>query len=323
MFYCVVVIDVLDGLCSVFCAPFLFCVLYPFHSVFVYILSKGHSVPNSCVMTGGGNIKIAGVSLWAALNAEALCGPVREMERVFLLLLLFFSSGLCAGNSANLGTGSSLAVCQPDTCALIGELAATREKLAAVTQKQSTLEDSLGDVMRKMADVEANLQLFKREAGELKETNRDQDEQLKALKEITSVSQVKVAFSAALGGSVGPLPLNTPLRYQRIISNIGSAYNPATGTFTARVRGAYYFQYTMYNNNVGKPNSVVSLMMNGERVVSTWDTEGDDVHDSATNAAVVKLEAGDSVFVTLYANRLVYDDSNYYNTFSGFLLFAM
>ncbi|XP_071761755.1 cerebellin-1-like [Centroberyx gerrardi] len=244
------------------------------------------------------------------------------MEHIFLLLL-FFSSSLCAGNQTYLGSGASLAVCQPDSCALISELAAMREKLAAMTHAQSVVEENLGAMVQKMANVEAKLQASNSQAEELKKTNQDQNEQLKALQETMAVGKAKAAFSAALGSSAGPFEQDTPLKYQRILSNIGSAYNPATGIFTAMVRGMYYFSYTMYNNNSGQPNSVVSLMMNSQRVVSTWDTEGNDSHDSATNAAVVQLEAGDSVFVQLYANRVLYDDGYYYNTFSGFLLFTM
>uniref|UniRef100_A0A3B4Y8B7 C1q domain-containing protein n=1 Tax=Seriola lalandi dorsalis TaxID=1841481 RepID=A0A3B4Y8B7_SERLL len=201
----------------------------------------------------------------------------------------------------HLGTGTSLAVCQPDTCALLSEVAAMREKLAALTQTQSTLEQNLSAMMQKMATVEANLQSYKSQAEDVS----------------------KMAFTAALGSSVGPFEQDTPLKYQRILSNIGSGYNPATGIFTAMTRGLYYFSYTMYNNNSGQPNSVASLMMNSQKVVSTWDTVGDDSQDSATNAAVVQLEAGDSVFVKLYANRVLYDDGYYYNTFSGFLLFTL
>uniref|UniRef100_A0A3Q3S712 C1q domain-containing protein n=1 Tax=Mastacembelus armatus TaxID=205130 RepID=A0A3Q3S712_9TELE len=202
--------------------------------------------------------------------------------RMFLLLLLV-SSTMCAGNYSYLGTGASLAVCQPDTCALLSEVAAMKEKLASMTHTQNMLEQNLSA----------------------------QDEQL------------KVAFTAALGSSMGPFGQDTPVKYQRILSNIGSSYNPATGIFTAMVRGVYYFTFTMYNNNSGQPNSVVSLMLNSQRVVSTWDTEGEDIHDSATNAALLRLEAGDNVFVKLYANRVLYDDGNYYNTFSGFLVFNL
>lgn len=198
-----------------------------------------------------------------------------------------------------------------------------REKLGAMTQTQNSLEQNLRAMMQKMATVEANLQHYKSQAEELWKVNQAQDEQLKALKEITSASSSKLAFTAALGASRGPFQQNTPVKYQKIISNIGSGYNPATGMFTAMVRGVYYFRFTMYNNNSGQPNSVVSLIKNSQHLVTTWDTTGNDNHDSASNAAVVQLEAGDSVFVQLYANRLIYDDSNNYNTFSGFLLFTL
>ncbi|XP_074481296.1 complement C1q-like protein 2 [Sebastes fasciatus] len=216
-----------------------------------------------------------------------------------------------------------MAVCQPDTCALLSEVAAMGEKLAAMTQTQSTLERNLGAMMQKTATVEASLQTCKSQIEELRKINQAQDEQLKALVGVKSASASRMAFTAALGTSAGPFEHDTPLQYQRILSNIGSGYNPATGIFTAMVRGMYYFSYTMYNNNSGQPNSVVSLMMNSQKMVSTWDTVGDVGHDSATNAAVVQLEAGDSVFVKIYANRVLYDDGNYYNTFSGFLLFTL
>lgn len=238
-------------------------------------------------------------------------------------LLLLVSSCLCNGNYSHLGIGTSMAVCQPDTCALLSEVAAMREKLAAMTQTYGTLEQNLGAMMQKMATVEVYLESYKSQVEELRKINQAQDEQLKQLADVTSVSMSKMAFTAALGNSIGPFEQDTPLKYQRILSNIGGGYNPATGIFTAMVRGMYYFRYTMYNNNSGQPNSVVSLMMNSQRMVSTWDTVGDDSHDSASNAAVVQLEAGDSVFVNLYANRVLYDDGYYYNTFSGFLLFTL
>lgn len=244
------------------------------------------------------------------------------MEHMFLLLSLV-SSSLCIGSDSHLGTGTSMAVCQPDTCALLSEVAAMREKLAAMTRTQSTLEQNLSATMQKMSTAEANLQSCKSQVEELRKVNQAQDEQLKALAAVTSASTSKMAFSAALGASAGPFQHDTPLKYQKIFSNVGSGYNPATGIFTARVSGVYYFRYTMYNNNAGQPNSAVSLMMNSQQLVSTWDTVGNDNNDSATNAAVLQLNAGDSVYVKLWANREVYDDGSNYNTFSGFLLFTV
>lgn len=239
-----------------------------------------------------------------------------------LFILLLVSGSLCTGNYSYLGTGTSLAVCQPDTCALLSEVATMREKLRAMAQTQDRLEQSLSTLVQKMATVEANLQHYKTQAEQLWKVNQEQDEQLRELKDVTTTTNSKVAFTVALGISVGPFQQDTPLKYPVVISNIGGGYNPATGIFTAMVRGAYYFRFTMYNNNSGQPNSVVSLMKNSQLVVTTWDTVGNDYHDSASNAAVVQLGAGDSVFVKLYAKRVLYDDSNHYNTFTGFLLYT-
>ncbi|KAM8740642.1 collagen alpha-2(VIII) chain-like [Acanthopagrus schlegelii] len=198
-----------------------------------------------------------------------------------------------------------------------------REKMAATTQTQSRLEQTLSTMMQKMATVEANMQSYRSQVEELSKVNQAQEEQLKALKDIASANTTKMAFTVALGSSIGPFKQSTPVKYQSVLSNIGSGYNPSTGIFTARVRGMSYFRFTMYNNNSGQPNSVVALMMNSQRLVHTWDTVGSDNHDSASNAAVVQLEPGDSVFVQLEATRALYDDAYNYNTFSGFLLFTL
>lgn len=90
------------------------------------------------------------------------------------------------------------------------------------------------------------------------------------------------------------------------------------------VKGMYFFRFSMFNNLKAVPNSVVSLKKNDVRLTTVWDTSGPDGNDMGSNAVVVPLEVGDSVFVELQANRLVYDDAAMgYNSFSGFLLFTM
>ncbi|XP_029292826.1 complement C1q-like protein 2 [Cottoperca gobio] len=137
----------------------------------------------------------------------------------------------------------------------------------------------------------------------------------------------QVAFSATLRdnstGNIGPFTINTPLKYKKIFANTGNSYNPATGIFTATVRGTYFFRFSMFNNVSPTPNSVVSLMKNGERLTSVWDTAGSDANDMGSNAVVIALDVGDNVYVELQANRMVYDNHMNYNTFSGFLLFTV
>ena len=212
------------------------------------------------------------------------------MERTFLLLAAFiFSSGQCQDTDPSRDPDASLAVCKPDICSLIRDLGVHSAQIL-----------------------------------ELQRLIQEQAQQLKALKESTSTAVPRVAFTAGLGHSIGPVTIKMPVKYQVIISNMGNGYNPATGIFTARVSGMYYFSYTMYNNNrASTPNSEMSLMKNGQLMAYTSDIVGNDFQNSATNAAVLRLEAGDNVYTELYANRRIYDDGANYNTFSGFLLFPL
>ena len=88
------------------------------------------------------------------------------------------------------------------------------------------------------------------------------------------------------------------------------------------VKGMYFFRFSMFNNLNSVANSVTSLMKNGVRLTSVWDTSGSDANDMGSNAVVIALEVGDNVYVELLTNRVVYDDGMNYNTFSGFLLFT-
>lgn len=69
----------------------------------------------------------------------------------------------------------------------------------------------------------------------------------------------------------------------------------------------------MFNNINPVPNSVVSLKKNGVLLTSVFDTSGSDVNDMGSNAVVIPLEVGDTVYVELHANREVYDDGMGYN----------
>ncbi|XP_034145218.1 complement C1q-like protein 2 [Esox lucius] len=192
----------------------------------------------------------------------------------------------------------------PDTCSVVRDLAVLKEKLEA---------------------VETRLQASERQVEELKSVNKAQEEELKTLKDLAAAGQLKVAFSAALrtsgSGDIGPFNTDTTLQYKRVFSNFGSGYNPATGVFTAMVKGVYFFRYTMFYS--GNANAVVSLRKNGQLIVSTWDTGSGEAQDFASNAAIVELEVGDNVYAQLSANRQVFEDAGNYNTFSGFLLFTL
>ncbi|XP_005944936.1 complement C1q-like protein 2 isoform X1 [Astatotilapia calliptera] len=181
-----------------------------------------------------------------------------------------------------------------------------------ITQDLGAVGEKVTNIADKITLLEIKLQKTEKEVMDLQ-------------KRIGGIPQV--AFSVALldsgFGNTGPFDSPTPLRYKNIFSNTGSGYNPSTGIFTAMTKGMYFFRFSMFNNLNSVPNSVVSLMKNGKRLTSVWDTSGSDANDMGSNAVVIPLEVGDNVYVELQANRIVYDDSMNYNTFSGFLLFTL
>ncbi|XP_070837823.1 complement C1q-like protein 2 [Chaetodon trifascialis] len=224
------------------------------------------------------------------------------MKRIAVLILAF-SCCLCEpqadGNTGRLHQCSGSASCC-DICSL-----------SSITQNLGAMGEKAANMAEKITLLEAKLQ------------NTEKD--VLELRSLTG-GKPQVAFSAALkesgSGNTGPFTTATPLQYKRVFSNTGNSYNPSTGIFTATVKGMYFFRFSMFNNLNPVANSVVSLMKNGERLTSVWDTSGSDANDMGSNAVVIPLEVGDNVYVELQANRVVYDDAMNYNTFSGFLIFT-
>ncbi|KAL2094530.1 hypothetical protein ACEWY4_009249 [Coilia grayii] len=132
----------------------------------------------------------------------------------------------------------------------------------------------------------------------------------------------KVAFSAALTDAeyIGPFNTDITLVYKKIFTNVGNAYSPITGIFTAPVRGVYYFRFTA----VGKSSShrlVIRLVKNGEQVMAMYELPND--NEYVNNAVVLQLEVGDIIYMQLPSSNEAFDNSNNHTTFSGFLIFTL
>ncbi|TDH05322.1 hypothetical protein EPR50_G00143630 [Perca flavescens] len=135
----------------------------------------------------------------------------------------------------------------------------------------------------------------------------------------------KVAFSAALlpGGqtaTTGPFSTVTTLIFKHVVTNIGNAYNPNTGLFTAPVRGAYNFEWTVGSWQDGE-ESGGWLVKNSEYVFLAYKRGAGFL--SSSKAATLLLQVGDVVSVRLMVNTVVFDNGNHHTTFSGHLLFPM
>ncbi|XP_067247344.1 uncharacterized protein [Chanodichthys erythropterus] len=222
-------------------------------------------------------------------------------------------------------------LCFPDIHAALRELTATvteqkaniRELTATVTEQKENireltaadteqkgniraLEMRLWDEMNKKNEEISNLTLSKVE--ELKKENRERE----------------IAFSAALmesgSGYVGPFTTEITLTYKNIFTNIGNAYNPITGIFTAPLKGAYMFRVSVFGHG-GTP-ATASLYKNGKHMVMVHGDQAQGTLNSS-NGVVLILEVGDVVYVRLRSGTRIADSYNNHNTFSGFLLFPL
>ncbi|CAG5929582.1 unnamed protein product [Menidia menidia] len=184
-----------------------------------------------------------------------------------------------------LGVPHETQTCVPDECNLLKEL-------GALTEKQKTVEAKLKESEDKILEL-----------------------QKKASK--------KVVFSAAVGGSgaIGPFPTDTTVKYRTVRTNLGSAYNPSTGIFTAPVQGIYHFSFFYHAG--GSHYAHLVLIQNDGKVAEAYDHKTNaDTADNGGNAVFLHLEQGDNVFVRLGANTHIWGN-DHISTFSGFLLYEV
>ncbi|XP_024144188.1 complement C1q tumor necrosis factor-related protein 3 [Oryzias melastigma] len=201
---------------------------------------------------------------------------------MLLLTLLLCGAHLAQDVAAGTqGVGESASSC-PD----IGSL---QRELRALMERQTSVEASLTDAQSQIA-------------------------------ELNSKAKSTVVFSATTDeiGAFGPFNTHTNILYKKAITNVGGAYNPSTGIFTAPVSGIYYFSF--FSHSGGNRFVYLQLMKNEEFIVGIYDHQtSHDGADNGANAAFVQLRQGDQVSVRLTANTQVWGEGSL-TTFSGFLL---
>ncbi|XP_051747886.1 uncharacterized protein LOC127511199 isoform X5 [Ctenopharyngodon idella] len=204
-----------------------------------------------------------------------------------------------------------------------------RELTATVTEQKGNIRELTATVTeQKEINRALETQLREQQTFILEELNKKNEE----ISNLT-LSQVElrkenrdreIAFSAALmqsgSGNIGPFTTHITLTYRNVFTNIGNAYNPITGIFTAPLKGAYMFRVSVFG--VGPTQVSAHIVKNGELVVIAHDNQAQGVLNSS-NGVVLILEVGDVVYVRLWSGNRIYDDQNNRNTFSGYLLFPL
>uniref|UniRef100_A0A674NWJ2 Cerebellin 17 n=1 Tax=Takifugu rubripes TaxID=31033 RepID=A0A674NWJ2_TAKRU len=236
--------------------------------------------------------------------------------KVVLLVVLI---GLCG--SGALGEESDFfdfpgSETNADVSAAVEEL---RAGLKTVTDRVAAAETKLGE-------------LEKQNAGNwsVSGSGSESGSHLMDLKDVSQlftrtshISTPKVAFYTALSnaGNIGPFNTDIPLKYQKVFTNIGQAYNINTGYFTAPVKGAYYFQFTLAGFQ--SFDTGVYVIKNGQIFMYNVEYKRTYNPEYITNSLILELQPGDTVSLVLPRGHSTFDNPNNLSTFSGSLLFTL
>ncbi|XP_015260120.1 PREDICTED: cerebellin-1-like [Cyprinodon variegatus] len=131
----------------------------------------------------------------------------------------------------------------------------------------------------------------------------------------------KVAFSASIASShsfIGHVSFHTRkiVKFDKVFTNIGNAYDKKTGIFTAPVKGVYLFSFMTFGYNIYTSGAI--LVKNGKYQVSTWESKGSDTSDTTSNSVILEMNAGDCANIILWRGGKIYT-----SVFSGFLIFPL
>ena len=131
-----------------------------------------------------------------------------------------------------------------------------------------------------------------------------------------------VAFLARIDGFTGSVSEHTTIPFDIVDLNIGNAYDPVNGDFTAPVNGIYEISYeALADDTCGTGYICVRLTINGVLLSHSCS----EYMSSAGTAVTIQLTAGDTVTVDVGSGSpcVVLHQGADNNKFSGHLVYMI
>ncbi|XP_052765921.1 multimerin-2-like [Mya arenaria] len=199
-----------------------------------------------------------------------------------------------------------------------------REQESEIRQQKErvgNLENIIYDLLTEKKYTEKEL-ASKDDGADASQSSAHSNDEKHARRDVQKIRQIEVgtavAFLATMFNQNEHTGTNQPLVFERVVTNIGGAYNPHFGTFLAPVNGVYVFTVTLLSS----PNQVAHyyLYQNNTPVVHlTLYHPSSETYTSMSQTAVLSLNKGDDVSVrNLDAGTRTLGDN--YSSFSGFIL---
>ncbi|XP_071779753.2 complement C1q-like protein 2 [Centroberyx gerrardi] len=239
---------------------------------------------------------------------------------VFGLLLL----GCCLGGGQTGNSTTSVISSDSQQYVHVVSLAQLSVKVNYLQRENEAQAVKLEQQKSQVDMLNTQLQAQAAALASLKAESTITESKVEALQKDVKVKQV--AFSASLlasgSGYIGPYNAHTNLVFKHVTTNIGNAYNPHTGVFSAPVRGVYHFQFYVGAHGHASVASSAVLVKNEQHIFSAYEhqTSG---YGKSSNGVSLLMEVGDVVFLRLWHNTRIHDNENHHSTFSGHLLFTM
>ncbi|KAJ8357051.1 hypothetical protein SKAU_G00198450 [Synaphobranchus kaupii] len=137
--------------------------------------------------------------------------------------------------------------------------------------------------------------------------------------QVESALAPRSAFSVGLTSRVSAA--NVPICFDKLFYNEQRHYDDAGGKFLCAFPGVYFFTYHL---TIYPRDTRVSLYRNDKAVMFTFDQFQENNLDQASGSIILRLEAGDKVWLQVYGEEKhggIYADNTNDSTFSGFLLY--
>uniref|UniRef100_H3AQP8 C1q and TNF related 2 n=1 Tax=Latimeria chalumnae TaxID=7897 RepID=H3AQP8_LATCH len=131
-------------------------------------------------------------------------------------------------------------------------------------------------------------------------------------------NMARSAFSVAATKSYPKERL--PIKFDKILMNEGSHYNPTNGKFICSIPGIYYFTYDI---TLANKHLAIGLVHNGQYRIKTFDANTGN-HDVASGTTIIHLKRDDEVWLQIFyseQNGLFYDPYWADSLFTGFLIY--